>query len=90
MTTINKPTLPVSRQLLLLAGVPFLVLLALSSAQGVQAQDEAAQAAEEAELKAAYDEALRALVNYNRGGRCDFRYHLAGTRFVSITSETED
>jgi hypothetical protein len=33
---------------------------------------------------------LRALINHNRGGRCDFRYQLAGTRFVSITSESEN
>lgn len=33
---------------------------------------------------------LRALVNYNRGGRCDFRYQLAGTRFVAITPESDN
>ncbi len=30
---------------------------------------------------------LRALINHNRGGRCNFRYKLAGTRFVAITPE---
>ncbi len=33
---------------------------------------------------------LRALINHNRGGRCDFRYQLAGTRFVSIIPESDD
>ncbi len=33
---------------------------------------------------------LRALINHNRGGRCDFRYQLAGTRFVAIVPESED
>lgn len=33
---------------------------------------------------------LRALINHNRGGRCDFRYQLAGRRFVEIIPESED
>jgi hypothetical protein len=33
---------------------------------------------------------LRALINHNRGGRCDFHYQLAGTRFVAIIPESED
>lgn len=33
---------------------------------------------------------LRALINHNRGDRCDFRYQLAGTRFVSIASDPEN
>lgn len=33
---------------------------------------------------------LRALINHNRGGRCDFRYQLAGTRFVEIMPESND
>ena len=31
----------------------------------------------------------RVKITHNRGGRCDFRYQLAGTRFVSIIPETE-
>lgn len=33
---------------------------------------------------------LRALINHNRGGRCDYRYQLAGTRFVAIAPESGD